>query len=76
VGAVVVIVKRTTGSESERLLDELERATNVVGERLERGRRYTLLSAADWDAGVKGLSEVLDRLSETWPIHLGFEKTS
>jgi hypothetical protein len=74
VGAVVVILKRTNGTEAERILDDLERLIEVAGERFEGGRRFTLLSAADWDAAASSLMAKLNAVSDTWPIHLSIQK--
>ena len=74
VSAEVVILKHTTGTDSERILDQLEQLIEVRGEPTDGGRRYWLQSAANWDAATASLSAKLNLTSDTWSIHVGFQR--
>lgn len=71
--ATVVAVRRvTTGTEAQRLLDELAAALDVPFEDASEVRRI-LLGDADAATARAEVEAVLDRLSVTWSIHLRLE---
>jgi len=72
VATTVVIRKLTSGTEAERILDQLER-TGLHGEHVEGGRRYDLDESRDLVIAMASIRGQLDGISEKWPIHLAME---
>jgi hypothetical protein len=70
VATSVVARKLTTGTESDRILDQLERVTGLHGQHVEGGRRYNLSETKDLVIAMASLKAQLDEISATWPIHL------
>jgi hypothetical protein len=70
VATTIVARKLTTGSEAERILDQLERVTGLHGEHVEGGRRYNLSETKDLIIAMASLKGHLDEISATWPTHV------
>jgi hypothetical protein len=70
--ATVVVRQLTNGTEAARILDALDAAVDLPSDRLSNGRRYTLRERTQTDrAGfVSTLEAELDKISDSWPIHV------
>ena len=66
----VVIRKLTNGTEADRILDQLEDATGLHGERVEAGRSYDLSESKDLIIAMTSIKGQLDAISDTWSVHL------
>ncbi|MEA2467244.1 MAG: hypothetical protein QOJ57_1370 [Thermoleophilaceae bacterium] len=68
----VVVRYLTDDAEATRLLDALDAALEMPGDRLSSGRRYTLSSRTQIDraTAVAKLKSELDRISGGWPQHI------
>jgi hypothetical protein len=70
--ATVVVRQLTSGSQAEQILDALDAAVDLPSDRLTNGRRYTFRERKQVDraSAVATLEAELDRISDTWPIHV------
>ena len=68
----VVVRHRTDGPEATRLLDALDAALEMPGDRLSSGRRYTVSSRTRTERAeaVEVLKAELDRISDAWHAHV------
>jgi hypothetical protein len=65
-----VVVRHVTDSpEATRLLDALDAALEMPGDRLSSGRRYTVSSRSQTDraSAVAILKAELDQIDDSWP---------
>lgn len=69
--AAVVVRKRTSGTEADRIVNELARVMDAAaGVTVTRQDGETLvLGGADRDT----VDQALDAISMTWPVHVGLE---
>jgi hypothetical protein len=68
-GSVVVIRKRTSGTEADRLLRELaERLTAATDDSLVEAWHFSF--DIDYATARAEATQTLDAISDTWPIHL------
>ena len=68
----VVVRTRSSGNECERIMDALDTAVGLPGDRLSCGRRYTVRARQQMDRAraVATLEAELDKISPTWSTHL------
>jgi hypothetical protein len=66
----VTFRRLTNGTEGETILDQLETATGLHGERVDAGRRYDLSDSRDLMIAMASIKGQLDTISASWPIHL------
>jgi hypothetical protein len=66
----VVFRKRTTGTEAERILDQLETITGLHAEEVGGTRRYNLDESKDLLIAMASIKGHLNEISDTWPTHL------
>jgi hypothetical protein len=75
VGSAVVIRKRTSGTEADRILHELHERLHVA---VDGASSEALHFSFDDDYAIARaeVEQTLNEISDTWPIHVGIDGSS
>jgi hypothetical protein len=70
VALTILIRQLGSGAEGARILDRLESATGIHGERVEGGRRYDMDASRDLVVAMASITAHLDAITDAWRTYI------